>query len=341
MRYLLAGPDDFSLKSKLSQIKTSLGDQSMLSSATNFFEGSKLSPDELRLVVNATPFLSPARLVIINGLLNRFQIADKKTGIKNKKVKTAEKGKNNPDTIEEFGKIINSMPPTTVLVFTESSLNRSNPLLKLITEPIEIFEFPSLDKPQLKEWLKRRAAEAGGDFTPPAVNLLAQYIGSDLWTGAAEVEKLTLYADGRPVTEEDVKLMVSNAQEANIFHLVDAIFEQKIKKATESLENLKMNGASAAYIIAMIARQLRFIIQLKDLKSRGEKDAEIRKKLGLNSDFVWRKTLNQASFFPLNRFKDIYRRLLDTDISIKTGQMDETTAIDLLIAELSVDRATS
>jgi len=53
VRFLLAGPDDYSLRSKLSSIKASLGDPATLSTATSLFEGAKLKPGEFKLTVDA------------------------------------------------------------------------------------------------------------------------------------------------------------------------------------------------------------------------------------------------------------------------------------------------
>ncbi len=325
MRYLLTGPDDFSLKAKLADIKASLGDAAMLSTATNVFEGAKLKEAELRLVVNAMPFLSPVRLVIVTGLLARFKPSA--NGSVKKKSKDGD--------IEELAEIIRNTPPSTTLILVETESSKSNPLFKAVSGEVESYDFPLPDKPKLKEWIGRRVMDAKGHITPPAINLLVQYIGADLWTAAAEVEKLTLYAGDRPITEADVKALVGNAQEASIFSLVDGIFEQRLKDATEALESLKSGGVSSGYILSMIARQLRLVIQLKDLKSRGGKDFDIRQRLGLTNDFVWRKTLDQAGRFPIARFKDIYRRLLEADVAIKTGRLDDVTAIDLLVAELA------
>ena len=48
----------------------------------------------------------------------------------------------------------------------------------------------------------------------------------------------------------------------------------------------------------------------------------------------YKKTLDQASRYSLSRLKDVYRKLLDTDISIKTGKMDPELALNVLVAEL-------
>jgi DNA polymerase III subunit delta len=324
LRYLLAGPDDFSLKLKLTAIKASLGDPSTLATATSTFDGARLKPGEFKLTVDALPFLTPCRLVIVTGLISRFSTGD---GTLKKASKL--------DDPEVFATAIKHAPTSTVIILIETELSRSNPLFKYLNEIVEVHEFPLLDKPKLKEWIGRRVMTAGGVITPGAINLLVQSVGADLWAVAGEIDKLVLYAGDRPITDADVKTLVGYSGEANIFNLVDSIFETRLKAATEALESLKIKGLSASYVLAMLSRQLRLVIQYKDMKSRGEKDAEIRRRLGLLADFVWRKTQDQAGRFTMGRLKDVYRRLLEADLAAKTGRMDEDLAVDLLVAELA------
>ncbi|GAI47378.1 unnamed protein product [marine sediment metagenome] len=61
---------------------------------------------------------------------------------------------------------------------------------------------------------------------------------------------------------------------------------------------------------------------------------EIQDKLGLTSEFALRKTLEQAGRYSLARLKEVYHRLLDADLSIKTGKYDAELALNILIAEL-------
>jgi DNA polymerase-3 subunit delta len=331
LRYLLAGPDDFSLKAKLNAIKASLGDPAMLAAAVSIFDGARLKAGEFKLTVDALPFLSPCRLVMVNGLLARFQAAGGAV------VKKASK----LDDPSEFAAVVKSSPPSTVLILIESALNRSNPLFKEIADAVEVHEFPLLDKPRLKEWIGRQVITSGGSITPGAINLLVQYVGPDLWAASSEIDKLVLYAGNRPITEADVKALVGYTGEISIFSLVDAIFDTRLKTATEALESLRTGGLSASYVLAMLARQLRLVIQYKDLRGRGEKDIEARRRLGLTADFVWKKTREQAARFSMDRLKDIYRRLLEADLAAKTGQMDESLAVDLLVAELASGAALS
>jgi DNA polymerase III delta subunit len=71
--YILWGEDEFSLEEKLLEIKKNLGDVSLLPTNTNILDGQKLSLRELEAIGGAMPFLSAKRLVIIKGLLGRFE----------------------------------------------------------------------------------------------------------------------------------------------------------------------------------------------------------------------------------------------------------------------------
>ncbi|GAI39824.1 unnamed protein product, partial [marine sediment metagenome] len=57
-------------------------------------------------------------------------------------------------------------------------------------------------------------------------------------------------------------------------------------------------------------------------------------RLGITAEFVWRKTLEQASRYSLERLTELYHKLLEADLSIKTGRYDGELALNILVAEL-------
>ena len=65
---------------------------------------------------------------------------------------------------------------------------------------------------------------------------------------------------------------------------------------------------------------------------------EIQNKLGLTSDFALRKTLERADRYPLARLKEVYHKLLEADLSIKTGKYEGELALNILFAELCQGR---
>ena len=76
------------------------------------------------------------------------------------------------------------------------------------------------------------------------------------------------------------------------------------------------------------------IVRVKELKNQRKSEKEIRNKLGLTLEFAWRKTIEQAKRYPLGRIKEVYHKLLEADLSIKTGKYEGELALNILIAEL-------
>jgi DNA polymerase-3 subunit delta len=133
---------------------------------------------------------------------------------------------------------------------------------------------------------------------------------------------------------EDIKAVVSSAQEANVFAMIDAILDFKAGVAEQLLEQLLQRGASPAYLLTMLSRQVRMIVQAKELRRQRKPEIEIQSRLGLTSEFALRKTLEQAQRYPVERLKQVYLQLLQADLSIKTGKYEGGLALNLLIADL-------
>jgi len=151
---------------------------------------------------------------------------------------------------------------------------------------------------------------------------------------ASEIGKLVAFAAGRRIEEEDVRALVSSAQQVSVFALVDAILDFKAGEAQRWLEQLLQQGASTAYLLVMLSRQAHLIVLAGEMKRQGRSRADIQGRLGLFSEFALRRTLEQAERYPLARIKEVYRQLLETDLAIKTGRYDGGLAFNILIAEL-------
>jgi DNA polymerase-3 subunit delta len=328
MLYILYGQDGFSRNQAVGKIKAGLGDRETVAASTISLEGRHLTFGELRNKCGAAPFLSSHRLVIVEGLLGRFDAKQGKS--------RSRKGKsgNGLEEWEGFDSYIERMPGTTVLMLVDEEVKGSNPLLKRISSLAEVRAFPLLRGKDLKVWIRQRAKEEGGDITPQAVNLLAELIGGDLWAMDGEIRKLLLYSRERPVSEDDVRQLVSCVQEANIFALVDAVTEGRTELAQRILHRLYDEGVAPTYVLAMITRQFRLIAQARDL-GKGLSRLQIQDRLGLKSSYALDRTLSQAKLYDFGRVKRAYDKLLVTDLAIKTGQYSDKLALELLVTELA------
>ena len=151
-----------------------------------------------------------------------------------------------------------------------------------------------------------------------------------------ELQKLALYRSDGIIRRQDVEDMVSYVREASIFAAVDAALEGSAGLALRLVRQLLEAGRPPTYVITMIARQVRFLILAKDLKARGNGQDEIGRRLSI-SGYPLTKTMQQEGRFSAERLAEIHSRLLETDLSIKTGAADEEMALDALIIALSAE----
>jgi DNA polymerase III subunit delta len=332
--YILWGEDQFSLEETLQQIKNQLGDPSFLITNTNLLEGPKLTTNELKLIGEAVPFLAEKRLVIVKGLLSRFEAKDRAG-----KPKKSAEGSGKKDDSQLFTECILGLPQSTVLVLIDilemkKNVLQNNPLYKGIAEKADIKMFPTLRGVKLSQWIQSRAAQQNASISRQATNILMELIGGDLHAMTNEISKLAAYTGSRQIEEKDVRLVVAAAQEADIFAMVDFIMDRQSGPAEQILLKLLQNGTAPAQILALIARQIQMLIQIKELKSQKRPSAEIQSRLGIGFGFIWDKVSGRAEKYTPERLKDIYLSLLETDLSIKTGRFEGDLALNVLVASL-------
>jgi DNA polymerase-3 subunit delta len=335
--HILIGDDDFSIRQALEEIKKSAGDPAALMPNTTVFEGAKVTPEQLRAACETVPFLADKRLVIVEGLFERFEAK----GRVSKK-----KSNNKTDEAKDWQPIadaIKNLPPFTELVLLGGGIKAANPLFQALAKAGKVKTFPALKALQINQWIEKRVgAQSQGGISKKAVDLMVRLVGNDLWTMANEVDKLILYTGGRAIEEADVKAVVSSVQDASVFNMVDSIIESRVAVAQELMQQLFRQGMSPTQILVMLARQVRIIFQVKDMRDSGRSRGEIQTRLGLTSDFVLRKAWDQADRYSPSRLKEVYHKLLDADIAIKTGKYGSPDLVmDILIAEIGQRGAVS
>jgi DNA polymerase-3 subunit delta len=187
----------------------------------------------------------------------------------------------------------------------------------------------------LVRWIKDRARTVGAGIADPAAELLAAYAGGDLRVVANEVDKLATYAGpGHPIDVSDVEALTSQVSEASVFDCVDAIGQGNRGRALSSLSVLVEHGERPERILALVGRQVRLLLQAKDLTLRGDGPDAVGRALGLGP-FPLRKILDQMRLFEIGQLEAMLRRVLEADLQIKTGELESRLALELLIAELS------
>ena len=108
--------------------------------------------------------------------------------------------------------------------------------------------------------------------------------------------------------------------------------------ALRLLHQLHQDGKAPLYIISMVERQLRLLALARDAMDRGVPQNELKGRLGTSSDFVVRKTAEQARRHPMSDIFLRYIHLLEADLDIKLGKLEPELALELLVGDSSLQR---
>ncbi len=207
-------------------------------------------------------------------------------------------------------------------------------MLKSLRPISEVREFALLKGEQLQDWITSRLEMRGGRISAQAVGLLAGLAGENLWVLANEIEKLCLYCGDRRIDAEDIQQVTSYARESSVFPIVDAIVERRLSPAIRLMHQSLAEGMSPLYLMVMLTRQLRLMVQALELGAQGGSLAQKREQLGLSAKYPIEKLLRQSARYSMPRLVRAYEKLLETDTAIKTGRRSDELALDLLVAEL-------
>lgn len=323
MIYILHGEEEFEKSEFLATLRTGVSaDPSLIDLNVTGLDGRNLDEADLRHHCDVPPFLGDYRLVIVTDLLSASAKA------------RGDKG----DGGAWLADYLPSMPDSTYLVLRESQkVGPKHPVLVAAQKmggDIRYFGEPTNKRGELAAWVENRAKAKGAKLERGAAADLANFIGPDLRLIDSELEKLSIYAGQRAITQQDVRLLVPYAQEGHIFDMVDALGNRRTQQAFHLLAQLRNAGAHPLYLLSMIVRQYRILLQVKDLANGGMQQDEIAKAIGLHP-FPTGKALAQARHYSLQQLTSIYDRLLDTDLAIKTGRIEANLALDVLVVELA------
>lgn len=328
--YVFHGADEFTRAETLADFKRRLGPPDTVDLNTTILDGGTLTLAKLRHACETIPFLAEKRLVIVEGLLTRLAPR------KDRELSTSQR-----ELLTALADYLPRLPETTRLVFIEDKpLPARHSMLQLAQQEERgyVKRFDPPDAKVLPRWIEKRVRKYGGEIEPQAAQQLAAVVGTDLRLLDQEIIKLVTYTQsptgGQAITIADIEAVVPYAQAAVVFDLVDALGRRDGRTAAQTLHRLLDAGEHPLGLLAMIVRQFRLLIQVKELKAERATPRDIAKTLRLHP-FPARKLHTQATHFTAAQLEAVYRHLLDTDVAIKTGKIDPEVALDLLVAGLA------
>jgi DNA polymerase III subunit delta len=339
MWQLLHGPNALDRDEAITRLKAKLGAPDIVSLNTTVIErGEPLK--NLMSACDSMPFLAEQRLILARGF-----VAGLKAGAGKKRGDAAA---NPDDKLRALLDYLPQLPESALLLLIEDdTYEDKHALVKLAADKknggaVKLYALPA----DPVKWLVERAKAKGAELSGPAAQALSlkvnrgspndrDHVVADSRTYLHkldnELEKLVAYAQGRRIEGKDVDLLVADEDVADIFKFIDAISLRNADEALRVVRGVITRGESPLVVLSHIARQMRILIQIKEHPDlHGDALAQA---IGVHP-YVAKKAGQQAGRFGMREMHGAMQALLDTDIAIKTGRMDELAALDVLIAAL-------
>jgi DNA polymerase-3 subunit delta len=232
--------------------------------------------------------------------------------------------------------------------------NSKGELKALIKDQKELFqalshqqfvqEFKSLSNSEASIWVKKELEERSAFMSFATINLLVGMVGNDLWRLNNEIEKLINYKKSAhpglaqagakiEIDNKDLDLLVRGKFDENIFALTDALSVRNKAVVIRLLEEELDAGVSEFYLISMIMRQFKILLQIRQALDFGFTSRKIISSLKLHP-FVAQKGINQVRNFNREQLKKIYYQTIRADSMIKSGNIEPRLALDLIFSKI-------
>ena len=144
------------------------------------------------------------------------------------------------------------------------------------------------------------------------------------------IEKLLLY--GEKIDKDAVSNLTDPYIEEQIFSLTNAIFDKDYTKTFRILNDFYTLNYSTFYLIAMLASQLRYLIQIAYYSSAHYSLDDIKRLTKTDKEYRIKKTLEIVRRFNGVDFLKYLNELSKLDISLKSNtDLDEKIRFELFL----------
>ena len=213
-------------------------------------------------------------------------------------------------------------PSAVVLLACGTKPNLSAHPYRALREHAVSVECKTLYENQMPGWIKKRAEVEGYSVEPEAVQMLANFVGTNLRVASVELEKLTTFASGRQtITADDVVHASGQTRDFNVFELQRALGEGRSSDAMRIAERMLQQASSArSEAIMIVAVLTSYFTKLWKLTAcRGQvSESEMARRIGVPRYFI-KEYLQSLRRFPVPSINQAFSALVAADYELKGG----------------------
>lgn len=261
--YLLLGDDDAELSRLAADITSVVEDELRVFNVERMYGGEKATT--AASIVEAArmlPMMSDRRVVVV--VRAERLLKPKRRG---KQVEESDEGEEAPSDLDALTAYVRDPSPSTTLVLAAADIDKTRKAGKEILKHATVVECWGLKTEKnprftdfratarVAEQLVRKAvAEAGQVIEPAAARLLAERAGVDIVRLRGDIERLMLYAAGKPnITLADAREVVSAESSHDDWAVTNAIQNGNTKEALRQLALALEAGGVSYQILGQLA----------------------------------------------------------------------------------------
>ncbi|MDR0880237.1 MAG: DNA polymerase III subunit delta [Clostridioides sp.] len=322
--YLFYGKE-FYLLDRITDLFKSTLNQMMLDFNLERLDGTELTFEKLQSVIETLPLMDERKVIIVKD----FEI------LKGKK-------KNFTDADEKaLSEYMDKLPETTVLVFVVyGDIDKRKSFTKKITKVGTAVECNKLTNVDLFQWVRSNFEKREAVIQNAQIAYFIENVGYNDKTSEKnlsdlenDIEKISSFVGkGGNVTNQAIDGLLERKIENDIFRLIDSIGSKNSSNAMKILSDIIESGEAILGVYAMLARQLKMIIQVRNLRDEKMSVKLISDTLKIRT-FMAEKAMRQANNFTDEDLIDMLNFILESDYKIKTGLIDDTLSAEIFIAK--------
>ena len=194
-------------------------------------------------------------------------------------------------------------------------------------------ELNSLKGDSLKLFIQNELKKYDKKINLSAAEVLISSFGNDLWTLSNELKKLSFLNDNKIIDLDNIKDIVKEKFNENIFALTDALGSKNKKLIFSLLEKQKQAGLSDDYLLTSLRNHIKNLLLIKIESEKISDSLKIATKLKIHP-FVAKKALMQSKNFEKITLKNYFNHLISIDFNSKKGTSSIENELFLLIAQI-------
>lgn len=244
------------------------------------------------------------------------------------------------DEIKAMIKYLKNPCDSTLLIIdaTNTVINQSNEIYKMLKNVARIIDYPDPEEIELKGWIVRSFDANGIDIKDDALTLLLEYIGDDQARLSQEIDKLSSYVGkGGTIRKEDIKLLVPKNINNEIYLLIKAIINHDLALTNQIYDNLITHTKDSLTIFSLISNKFKELLSTYKLLKYGYSQSDIAKFYNVSTGKAY-YIVQEARAFKLSDLEFYIDKLAELDYQIKSGKLDKTIGLELLLLKLPKEK---